>query len=70
MGLESRTALVTGAARGIGLAIAHRLARDGLRVALVDMDGERVEAAAREIGPGAFALVADVTRSAEVDTAV
>src|SRR5215470_20119031 len=70
MSPESRTALVTGAARGIGLAIARRLAGDGLRVALLDLDGERLEGAAREVGSGAITLVADVTRSAEVDDAV
>jgi 2-dehydro-3-deoxy-L-rhamnonate dehydrogenase (NAD+) len=67
---DDRTALVTGAARGIGLAIARRLAGDGLRVALLDLDRERVETAAREVGSGAAALVADVTRSADVDAAV
>jgi 3-oxoacyl-[acyl-carrier protein] reductase len=70
MSRESPTALVTGAARGIGLAIARRLVADGLRVALLDLDRERVEGAARALGPGAVALVADVTRSAEVDAAV
>src|SRR6185436_20900676 len=65
-----RTALVTGAARGIGLAIARRLAGDGLRVALLDQDRDRVEAAARDVGHGAIALVADVPRSAEVDAAL
>ena len=65
-----RTALVTGAARGIGLAIATRLAGDGLRVALLDRDGERVEAAARSVGSGASALVGDVTQTKDVDGAI
>ena len=67
---SERTALVTGAARGIGLAIARRLAGDGLRIGLLDLDRDRVEGAAREVGHGAMALVADVTRSGEVDAAV
>jgi 2-dehydro-3-deoxy-L-rhamnonate dehydrogenase (NAD+) len=64
------TALVTGAARGIGLAIARRLHKDGLRVALLDIDAAAVDAAARELGGDAVAITADVTRSAEVDAAV
>ena len=39
---SERTALVTGAARGIGLAIARRLAGDGLRIGLLDLDRDRV----------------------------
>jgi 3-oxoacyl-[acyl-carrier protein] reductase len=70
MSAGARTALVTGAARGIGLAIAARLARDGLRVALLDLDGPAVEAAARTVGGETLALRADVTRSDEVDRAV
>jgi 3-oxoacyl-[acyl-carrier protein] reductase len=65
-----RTALVTGAARGIGLAIATRLAGDGLRVALLDRDGERLEAAARSVGGGVRALVGDVTQTKDVDGAI
>ena len=70
MSLTGNTALVTGAARGIGLAIATRLAADGARVALLDQDHDAVEAAARAVGPGALALTADVTRANDVDAAV
>ena len=56
MALSGKTALVTGAARGIGLAIARRFVSEGARVALLDVD--------------APALAADVTRAADVDSAV
>ena len=65
-----KIALVTGAARGIGLAIASRLAGDGARVALLDIDGAATEAAALTVGDGAMAIAADVTRSTEVEAAV
>jgi 2-dehydro-3-deoxy-L-rhamnonate dehydrogenase (NAD+) len=70
---NGRTAIVTGAARGIGLAIARRLTRDGLRVALADVD---VETARREAdalqaaGAGALAVRTDVTDPAGVDAMV
>jgi 2-dehydro-3-deoxy-L-rhamnonate dehydrogenase (NAD+) len=70
MSTPPKTALVTGAARGIGLAIARRLAIDGARVAMLDLDAPAVEAAAREVGRGAMAIAADVTRSAAMDEAV
>ncbi|HZO40506.1 MAG TPA: SDR family NAD(P)-dependent oxidoreductase [Methylomirabilota bacterium] len=70
MGLNGRVALVTGGARGIGLAIARRLVADGARVALVDLDKSAAEAAAGELGDAATALVADVTRTADVERAV
>jgi 2-dehydro-3-deoxy-L-rhamnonate dehydrogenase (NAD+) len=68
--LDGRTALVTGAARGIGLAIADRLCADGARVALLDRDAPAVESAARRLGAGARPLVADVTKTADVNAAV
>jgi 3-oxoacyl-[acyl-carrier protein] reductase len=50
----TRTAIVTGAARGIGEAIARRLHADGHRVALTDIDLEGVERVADELGAEAF----------------
>jgi len=70
MNTLSKSALVTGAARGIGLAIASRLAADGARVALLDLDGAAVDAAAKKVGGGAIALAADVTKTSEVDAAI
>jgi 3-oxoacyl-[acyl-carrier protein] reductase len=70
MSLAGKTALVTGAARGIGLAIASRLSADGARIAVLDIEREAAEAAAKKVGGGAIAIAADVTRTAEVDAAV
>jgi len=68
--LASKVALVTGAARGIGYAIASRLAADGARVALLDLDAAAAEAAATKIGGTALWLAADVTKAAEVEGAI
>jgi 3-oxoacyl-[acyl-carrier protein] reductase len=68
--LASKTALVTGAARGIGFAIASRLAAEGARVSVLDLDAAAAASAAEKIGGGALALTADVTKSAEVEAAV
>lgn len=70
MPLNGKTALITGAARGIGLAIATRLAADGARVALLDLDRSATETAARGVGPRAMALAGDVTKTKDVDAAV
>jgi 3-oxoacyl-[acyl-carrier protein] reductase len=67
---SKKTALVTGAARGIGLAIASRLAADGLNVAVLDIDHAALEAAAAEVGGESLAIAADVTRAADVDAAI
>jgi 3-oxoacyl-[acyl-carrier protein] reductase len=69
MRFDGKTALVTGGARGIGLAISERLLGEGARMVLVDRD-PAVEAVAKRLGPSARALVADVTRTADVERAV
>jgi 2-dehydro-3-deoxy-L-rhamnonate dehydrogenase (NAD+) len=67
--LGGRTAAVTGAARGIGRAIAQRLADSGARVAVWDADEAAGTAAAKELGGGAFAVRVDVTDPASVEAA-
>ncbi|WP_341513893.1 bifunctional aldolase/short-chain dehydrogenase [Rhodococcus qingshengii] len=68
----SRIALVTGAASGIGRAIATRLAAQGACVVIADLDGEKARAAAEAIGNTdvAIGVQADVTDSAQVHAAV
>ena len=73
MKLNGKTALVTGAGRGIGRAIALALATEGAQVAVLDVVKDSAEAVRREIqglGKKALALAADVTRRAEVERAV
>ncbi|MBI1734691.1 MAG: glucose 1-dehydrogenase [Candidatus Rokubacteria bacterium] len=64
MSLEGRTVLITGAAGGIGAATARRLAREGARLVLSDVDGAAVDKLATELGQ--VAVAADVTRAADI----
>ncbi|MGG7565392.1 L-iditol 2-dehydrogenase [Rhodovulum sp. DZ06] len=68
--LSGKCALITGAARGIGLAFAQAYVDEGARVAIADIDLKRAEAAAAEIGDAAIAVHLDVTRQESIDAAV
>lgn len=70
MRLEGKTAIITGAARGIGLAFARAYVREGARVAIADIDLEGARAAAAEIGEPAVAIELDVTDQASIDRAI
>src|SRR3546814_235632 len=67
MRLEGKAALITGAARGIGLEFARAYIAEGATVALADVDGEGVRRSADALGAGAFAIQMDVTRQASID---
>jgi NAD(P)-dependent dehydrogenase (short-subunit alcohol dehydrogenase family) len=68
--LDGQFAVVTGAATGIGEAIAARLANAGAMVCIADLDGAAASAAAERIGRGAQSLALDVTDIAAVNKAI
>ncbi|WP_112322920.1 pyridoxal 4-dehydrogenase, SDR-type [Oceanibium sediminis] len=64
--LQGKLAVVTGAAQGIGKAIARQVAEDGATVVIADRNGPGAEAAAAEIGHGARGMRCDVSSEADV----
>ncbi len=68
--LAGKTALVTGAARGIGLAIAEEMVRQGAEVAITDIDRAAVREAASAIDRDVLALRLDVTSAADWERGV
>ena len=68
--LAGKTALVTGAARGIGLAFARAYVREGARVALADIDAGRLRESAGAVGGGAVAVDMDVACQDSIESGV
>jgi NAD(P)-dependent dehydrogenase (short-subunit alcohol dehydrogenase family) len=68
--LDGATALVAGGASGLGAATARALVERGAAVVIADLDGDKADALASELGPGATGVKADVTNEEEVQAAV
>lgn len=68
--LDGKTALITGSARGIGRAFAEAYVAEGARVAIADINIDRAQETANEIGDAAVAVEMDVSKQSSIDAAV
>jgi NAD(P)-dependent dehydrogenase (short-subunit alcohol dehydrogenase family) len=68
--LTGKTALITGAARGIGLAFAERYIAEGAQVVIADIDTDRAKAEAARLGDAATAITMDVTDQTSIEDGV
>ena len=70
MRLANKTAIVTGAGSGIGACMAETFAREGARVAVLDVNEDAAKATASRIGNSALAVRCDVVRKEDIDAAI
>src|SRR5258708_8521315 len=70
MRLANKTAFITGGNSGIGLATARLFVAEGARVAITGRNRATLDAAVKELGPNALAIVADATDIAATETAI
>ncbi|MFT3780119.1 MAG: 3-oxoacyl-ACP reductase FabG [Ottowia sp.] len=73
LGLSGKVAIVTGSARGLGAATARRLAQEGAKVVITDINGEQAQATAQALqaeGLAAHCIVGDITKGADVQRLV
>ena len=70
MKLNNKVAVITGAARGIGKAIAERYAKEGAKVVVTDLNEQGAKDVASTLGPSAIGLKLDVTDQTSIDAMV
>ncbi len=70
MKITDKVAIITGAARGIGLAIAERYVAEGAKVVIADINEAGAKAAAAKLGPNALGLRLDITDQASIDATI
>jgi len=68
--MNEQVAIVTGAASGLGLAIAKKLHADGAHVALLDLNADALQTAAKEVGENALTFAIDLTKQDQVESVV